>query len=174
MICAQSSHLYYKVNSAAEERERNEKHIRPFDRSLPMQLLRARDAVMQHFRPHLRGHGITEQQWRVLRVLAAARLLEILEISERCCILPASLSLMLPKLEGRIDLASEQSCGSTAGQRVADRERSQLFREDERRVGEGLCRTRTRCRRRAVGGAYDLLGEITTCLTAAAGKGGAR
>jgi homoprotocatechuate degradation regulator HpaR len=88
-----------RINSAAEERERNEKHIRPFDRSLPMQLLRAREAVMQHFRPHLRGHGITEQQWRVLRVLAEARLLEILEISERCCILPASLSLMLPKLE---------------------------------------------------------------------------
>ena len=42
----------------------------PFSRSLPMQLLRAREAVMQRFRPHLRGHDMTDQQWRVVRVLA--------------------------------------------------------------------------------------------------------
>ncbi|MGH7006661.1 MAG: hypothetical protein ACREIP_22160, partial [Alphaproteobacteria bacterium] len=38
--------------------------MRAFSRSLPMQLLRAREAVMQRFRPMLHQHGVTEQQWR--------------------------------------------------------------------------------------------------------------
>src|SRR5208283_3623306 len=45
--------------------------MREFSRSLPMSLLRAREAVMRHFRPSLRRHGLTEQQWRILRALAA-------------------------------------------------------------------------------------------------------
>ena len=38
--------------------------------SLPIALLRAREAVMAYFRPHHRKGGITEQQWRVIRVLS--------------------------------------------------------------------------------------------------------
>lgn len=38
-------------------------------RNLPRLLLQAREAVMAHTRPHLRDHGLTDQQWRVLRVL---------------------------------------------------------------------------------------------------------
>ena len=44
--------------------------MREFSRSLPMSLLRAREAVMRQFRPSLREHGLTEQQWRILRALA--------------------------------------------------------------------------------------------------------
>ena len=36
-----------------------------------MSLLRAREAVMRQFRPSLRNHGLTEQQWRILRALAS-------------------------------------------------------------------------------------------------------
>jgi len=35
--------------------------MRDFSRSLPMSLLRAREAVMRQFRPKLREHGLTEQ-----------------------------------------------------------------------------------------------------------------
>jgi homoprotocatechuate degradation regulator HpaR len=73
--------------------------MRPSGRSLPMQLMRAREAVMQRFRPHLRSHGITEQQWRIIRVLVEAESLEILHLSERCCIHPASLSRILPNMD---------------------------------------------------------------------------
>jgi homoprotocatechuate degradation regulator HpaR len=38
-------------------------------RNLPRLLLEAREAVMQHTRPSLRDHGLSDQQWRVLRVL---------------------------------------------------------------------------------------------------------
>ena len=75
------------------------RRIRPFSRSLPMQLMRVRELVMQRFRPNLHSHGLTDQQWRIVRALAEAESLEILEVSALCCIHPASLSRILPKLE---------------------------------------------------------------------------
>lgn len=45
-------------------------HPTPFvHRNLPRLLLQAREAVMAHTRPSLRAHGLSDQQWRVLRVL---------------------------------------------------------------------------------------------------------
>ena len=38
-------------------------------RNLPRLLLQAREAVMAHTRPGLRQHGLSDPQWRVLRVL---------------------------------------------------------------------------------------------------------
>jgi homoprotocatechuate degradation regulator HpaR len=44
--------------------------LTPFvHRNLPRLLLQAREAVMAHTRPSLRSHGLSDQQWRVLRVL---------------------------------------------------------------------------------------------------------
>jgi homoprotocatechuate degradation regulator HpaR len=73
--------------------------LRPFARSLPMQLMKARELVMQHFRPHLNAHDLTDQQWRIIRALAEGDALEIGDLGARCCIHPASLSRILPKLE---------------------------------------------------------------------------
>lgn len=45
-------------------------HPTPFThRNLPRLLLQAREAVMAHTRPSLREQGLSDQQWRVLRVL---------------------------------------------------------------------------------------------------------
>ena len=41
-------------------------------RNLPALLLQAREALMARRRPALRRHGLSDQQWRVLRVLAEA------------------------------------------------------------------------------------------------------
>ncbi len=73
--------------------------MRPFQRSLPMQLMLAREAVMQRFRPHLAARGLTDQQWRIVRALNEAEALEIAELSHVCCLHAASLSRILPKLE---------------------------------------------------------------------------
>jgi homoprotocatechuate degradation regulator HpaR len=75
--------------------------MRDFSSSLPMALLRAREAVMRRFRPGLRDHGVTEQQWRVLRALAGLGTVEITELASRTCLLPPSLSRILPDLESR-------------------------------------------------------------------------
>jgi homoprotocatechuate degradation regulator HpaR len=69
-----------------------------FSPPLPLQLLRARDAVMQRFRPYLRKQGLTDQQGRILRVLAEAERLEMSELAARTSIHPASLSRIIPRL----------------------------------------------------------------------------
>jgi homoprotocatechuate degradation regulator HpaR len=73
--------------------------MRPFERSLPMQLMLAREAVMRRFRPHLHAHGLTDQQWRIVRALNEVAEIEIVALGERCCLHAASLSRILPKLE---------------------------------------------------------------------------
>lgn len=73
--------------------------LRPYYRALPINLLRARELMMQRFRPHLQARGLTDQQWRIIRALTELGPAEILVLSEWCVILPASLSRILPKME---------------------------------------------------------------------------
>jgi homoprotocatechuate degradation regulator HpaR len=70
-------------------------------RSLPMALLRAREAVMSRFRPMLARHDINEQQWRVVRVLAEAGELDATELADRAVILAPSLTRMIKSLKAR-------------------------------------------------------------------------
>jgi homoprotocatechuate degradation regulator HpaR len=75
--------------------------MREFSRSLPMSLLRAREAVMRQFRPSLRHHGLTEQQWRILRALTAVDAIEVTELARTAFLLGPSLSRILRDLEAR-------------------------------------------------------------------------
>ncbi|UGY12969.1 homoprotocatechuate degradation operon regulator HpaR [Bradyrhizobium septentrionale] len=75
--------------------------MREFSRSLPMSLLRAREAVMRQFRPSLRNHGLTEQQWRILRALTAVDEIEVTELARTAFLLGPSLSRILRDLEAR-------------------------------------------------------------------------
>ncbi len=75
--------------------------MREFSRSLPMSLLRAREAVMRQFRPSLRSHGLTEQQWRILRALAAIDEIEVTDLAHTAFLLGPSLSRILRDLEAR-------------------------------------------------------------------------
>jgi homoprotocatechuate degradation regulator HpaR len=73
--------------------------MRPFDQSLPMALLAARESIMAFFRPHLNELGLTEQQWRIIRVLREHDELEFHELAAIAKLLPPSLSGMLTRLE---------------------------------------------------------------------------
>ena len=75
--------------------------MREFSRSLPMSLLRAREAVMRQFRPSLRNHGLTEQQWRILRALTTVDAIEVTELARVAFLLGPSLSRILRDLEAR-------------------------------------------------------------------------
>src|SRR5437868_10639003 len=75
--------------------------MREFSRSLPMSLLRAREAVMRHFRASLRNHELTEQQWRILRALASIDAIEVTELARVAFLLGPSLSRILRDLEAR-------------------------------------------------------------------------
>jgi len=75
--------------------------LRDFSRSLPMLLLRCHQAVMAQFRPVLRTHRVTEQQWRVLRALASVEEARITRLAQLTLISKPSLSRLLPALEAR-------------------------------------------------------------------------
>lgn len=75
--------------------------------SLPIMLLRAREALMKRIRPYLQDYDLSEQQWRVLRVLDEVGPLEPTELGERCVVLTPSLTRILAKLESRAMIKRE-------------------------------------------------------------------
>jgi homoprotocatechuate degradation regulator HpaR len=89
-----------RSNSATKAKPRRVP-MREFSRSLPMSLLRAREAVMRHFRASLRNHGLTEQQWRILRALTSVDTIEVTELARVAFLLGPSLSRILRDLEAR-------------------------------------------------------------------------
>ncbi len=68
-------------------------------RNLPRLLLQAREAVMAHTRPGLREHGLSDQQWRVLRVLGEHGEVETGRVAREAFILGPSLTGVLNRME---------------------------------------------------------------------------
>ena len=68
-------------------------------RNLPRLLLQARDSVMAHTRPSLREHGLSDQQWRVLRVLGEHGTVETGRVAREAYILGPSLTGVLARME---------------------------------------------------------------------------
>jgi homoprotocatechuate degradation regulator HpaR len=74
--------------------------VTPFaHRNLPRLLLQARESVMAHTRPSLRGHGLSDQQWRVLRVLGEHGTVETGRVAREAYILGPSLTGVLARME---------------------------------------------------------------------------
>ena len=90
--------------------------MRSLEKSLPLRLLQAREAVMDMFRPHLYAHGVTEQQWRVLRALAETSGLDAGMLANRVCLLMPSLSRILRDLAAE-DLLTRRN--NPADRRIA-------------------------------------------------------
>ena len=67
--------------------------------SLTLALLQAREAAMSFFRPSLNEHGLTEQQWRIIRILEQHGELEIYQLAELACILTPSMTGVLVRME---------------------------------------------------------------------------
>lgn len=68
-------------------------------RNLPRLLLQARESVMAHTRPGLRGVGLSDQQWRVLRVLGEHGTVETGRVAREAFILGPSLTGVLARME---------------------------------------------------------------------------
>jgi homoprotocatechuate degradation regulator HpaR len=92
-------------------------------RNLPLLLLQARESVLSRFRPIMKAHGITEQQWRITRLLLDVGPLEPREIT-RCC------GISSPSLVGV--LARMAQDGLIARERFADDKRRLMIRPAQR------------------------------------------
>src|ERR1700709_1245223 len=85
-------------------------------RNLPMLRLRAREKMMVRFRPVITAHGLTEQQWRVIRALNESGPMEPRQISDICTISSPSMAGVLARMESMGLITKER------------------FAEDQRRV----------------------------------------
>jgi homoprotocatechuate degradation regulator HpaR len=90
-------------------------------RNLPRLLLQAREAVMVHTRPSLREHGLSDQQWRVLRVLGEHALdsggIETGRVAREAYLLGPSLTGVLSRME-RDGLIARERCPQDARRTV--------------------------------------------------------
>ena len=90
-------------------------------RNLPRLLLQAREAVMAHTRPSLREHGLSDQQWRVLRVLGenahCAEGVETGRVAREAFLLGPSLTGVLTRM-ARVGLIERRRCPQDARRTV--------------------------------------------------------
>lgn len=139
--------------------------MRPFDQSLPMALLRAREAVMRGFRRLLRERGLNEQEWRIMRALMEAEQLEIGELAERVFILKPSATRTVKNLEARGIVGRSRPISDQRRALIALTLKGRtLFDELAPRSELEYARISQRIGRRDMDELYLLLGRVTDAL----------
>lgn len=83
-------------------------HTKSTARSLPIALLRARETVMAPVRDMLQGIQLTEQKWRILRVLDELGEVEQSTIAHEACLLLPSLTRILRTMEAECQISRRQ------------------------------------------------------------------
>jgi homoprotocatechuate degradation regulator HpaR len=146
--------------------------MRPFEQSLPMALLRAREAVMRGFRRLLREHGLNEQEWRIMRALMEADRIEIGELAERVFILKPSATRTVKNLQARNIVSRSRSSADQRRAFIALTAKGRQLFEDIAPDNE-----QEYARLTEVIGAddmeelYDLLRRVTNALNGGASEG---
>lgn len=139
--------------------------MRPFEQSLPMALLRAREAVMRGFRRVLREHGLNEQEWRIIRALMEVDQIDIGELAERVYILKPSATRTVKNLQRR-ELVNRDK--STRDQRRAyislTQKARDLFDTLAPKNEAEYSRITSLLGERDMRQLYELLGEVTDRL----------
>jgi len=117
-------------------------------RSLPIALIRAREGVMAPIRDMLTETGITEQQWRVLRVLAEHDRLDTTTLADRASLLHPSLTRIVTTMRNKglitqtrddVDRRRQFIAITPAGQQIIDDNADQAARivvDFKRMLGE--------------------------------------
>ncbi|WP_158938008.1 homoprotocatechuate degradation operon regulator HpaR [Burkholderia sp. S171] len=112
-----------------------------------MLLLRAREKMMERFRPLLTANGLTEQQWRVIRALTENGPMEPRQISDICTISSPSMAGVLARMEAMELITKERFADdqrrvlvsltkkSVRLVRVISKDLEARYRELERTVG---------------------------------------
>ena len=102
-----------------------------FGETLPMQLYRTLDAIMPEYRNLFAKNNLTEQQWRILRVLWAKNNISVASLSEQT-LLPA------PSLVGILDrLVKKDLINRTRSNK--DRRQVQIMLTKEGQKTTGIC-----------------------------------
>ncbi len=90
--------IFKRIQSQNMNKVKNFSTLRPTNQSLPISLLKTREWIMDEVRPVLHANDLTEQQWRVLRVVAEEGFADATTVASRACILAPSLTRILRNL----------------------------------------------------------------------------
>lgn len=85
------------------------KYMSTYNGSLPMMLYRSLETVMPIYREVFSQYNLTEQQWRILRVLWRKKRVTSNELSQQTLLAPNSLGGIIDRLEKRGLVARERS-----------------------------------------------------------------
>jgi len=117
------------------------------DRSLPIALMRAREGVMPPIRKMLSESDITEQQWRVLRVLSEYGPQNVSALASRACFLFPSLTRIAQTMSKKglitlerddVDRRRQTIAITAAGQQIIDNnseQAAQIVNEFKQKLG---------------------------------------
>lgn len=126
-------------NQVQKQRDTN---LRRTSRSLPIALLRAREAVMAPVREMLAEAGVTEQQWRVLRVLEEIGPAGVSRVAREASLLPPSLTRIAQTLadKGLVTRAASGSDGRRSELAISVEGQALLTRhaDEARRIAADL------------------------------------
>ncbi|MDF0599040.1 MarR family transcriptional regulator [Psychromarinibacter halotolerans] len=117
----------------------------PFDipyseRSLAIACTRGRHAVVSQFSTLLNEANLTEQQWRVLRIIADFAPLPLSEVSRRSCIHKVSMTRIIRTLCDRGLIFTEKDCEDQRSQKADLTEAGRAFVEKLRPKSEAIAR----------------------------------
>ncbi|MAS03873.1 MAG: homoprotocatechuate degradation operon regulator HpaR [Ahrensia sp.] len=144
-------------------------------RTLPMALLRARELVMDQFRPLLRAHGVTEQQWRVLRVLQEADGMDASQLASAANILAPSLTRILRTMTSQhlVDVRKDSADGRRSLIKLSQRG-SELLYEVAPHSAQIYAALEVKLGRRNIDQLLDALEDVILVLSDARDGGIAR
>lgn len=133
----------------------------PTARSLPIALLRARETIMGPIREMLLRSNISEQQWRVLRVVDEHCEIEQSAIAQQACLLLPSLTRILKTMEGQ-GLVRRKSDPKDRRRTLVSitRKGRALIQAHVRRNGEIFAALEAQFGRRRLDQLLDLLDEL--------------
>ena len=96
-----SNHKRERLESKNGRKSTPSHGLNDFSHTLPIRLLRARHAAINQFQPIYRKYDVTEQQWRVLRMVTSSDSLTAGDLSHAIFISMPSLSRIMHSLEKR-------------------------------------------------------------------------
>ena len=131
-------------------------------RSLPIALIRAREAVLSPIREMLAGPGVTEQQWRVLRVLEEFGALDASQLAGRAGLMASSLTRIVASMVGEGLVTRETSDSDRRRQVIAISREGKALLEANREEAAGIAQSyRDRLGDRDYERLLDLLEQLT-------------
>ena len=135
------------------------------DPNVPLKLLLARERILQRFRPVLHDHGLTEQQWRILRALLQTGPVEQRQLEEPCGFSSASLAGILARMEAQGWVARERLANDQRRVRVGVTGKSRALAERIRpAIADTYRRIEARVGRERMAQLVRVLDEVVVAL----------